>query len=42
VLGVTLDLGLQGVWVAMGLDFAVRSVLFWGRFQSGRWERVRV
>jgi putative MATE family efflux protein len=42
VLGVTLGLGLQGVWLAMGLDFAVRSVLFWGRFQSGRWERVRV
>jgi putative MATE family efflux protein len=42
VLGAVLGLGLYGVWLAFGLDFAVRSTLFWLRFQSGRWTAIKV
>jgi putative MATE family efflux protein len=42
VLGVMLGLGLFGAWLAVGIDFAVRSLLFWLRFRTGRWARLRV
>jgi putative MATE family efflux protein len=42
VLGIALGLGLYGAWLAIGLDFASRALLFWLRFRSGRWMAVRV
>jgi putative MATE family efflux protein len=42
MLGVVLGLGLYGAWLAVGLDFAFRALLFWRRFRSGRWERLKV
>jgi Na+-driven multidrug efflux pump len=41
-LGIALGLGLQGAWLAVGLDFAFRALSFWLRFRSGRWTSVRV
>lgn len=44
-LGITItgwNLGVQGAWYAMLIDIAVRSMLFAGRFFSGRWQSLRV
>lgn len=30
-------LGLTGLWLCMGLEWAVRSLVFWLRFRSGAW-----
>jgi len=35
-------LGLLGVWIAIGLDFAVRAALMALRFRSGKWKLVQV
>ena len=40
--GIVLGLGLYGVWLAFGLDFAARAAFFWLRFRSGRWQTVKV
>jgi putative MATE family efflux protein len=42
VLGIVLGLGLFGAWLAVGLDFAVRSTLFYLRFRGGKWTTLRV
>ncbi len=42
VLAIVLGLGVSGVWLGIALDFAVRSFLFWRRFESGRWATLRV
>lgn len=34
--------GLQGAWLAAGLDWIVRSALSYGRFRSGKWKSVKV
>jgi putative MATE family efflux protein len=34
--------GLTGIWVAIGLDFAVRAGLMAWRFRSGKWKLVEV
>jgi len=34
--------GVQGAWIAMVADVAVRSVLISARFASGRWQHVKV
>ena len=39
---ITLGLGLTGVWIAMGADFAVQAALAWWRFRQGKWQTVRV
>ena len=35
-------MGLQGVWYAMYIDWAVRAIIFWIRYKSGRWKTKRV
>lgn len=37
ILGVTLGLGVLGVWIGMFVDWAARSVMFVARFVNGRW-----
>lgn len=37
-----LKLGIKGVWIAMILDWVVRSTCFVWRFQSGRWAKKKV
>lgn len=36
-----LDLGVIGVWIAMGMDWLARSVAFLLRYRSGKWKRFR-
>ena len=40
--GVMLNLEVVGVWIAMGMDWLVRSVAFWARYKSGKWRNYRV
>ena len=39
--GIVLNLGVIGVWIAMGTDWLFRSVLFVIRFRSGKWKEIR-
>ena len=41
-LGVVLDWGLAGLWVAMAADECIRAVLFLIRWQSGAWRQKRL
>jgi len=34
--------GLEGAWIAAGVDWVVRSALIWHRFRSGAWKEVTV
>lgn len=40
--GVVLHLGVIGVWMAMGMDWLVRSIAFTLRYRSGKWETMKV
>ncbi len=40
--GVTLGLGLEGIWIGLCGEFIVRAALFSARFLHGGWTRVRV
>jgi putative MATE family efflux protein len=39
--GIVLNLGVIGVWIAMGLDWTCRSVCFLCRYKSGKWKNYR-
>ena len=34
--------GLNGVWIAMGLDFFIQAVLAYVRFRQGKWRTMQV
>ncbi|ADL07766.1 MATE efflux family protein [Thermosediminibacter oceani DSM 16646] len=36
------DMGLVGAWIAMFLDWTVRSLLYWIRFKSGNWKSIKI
>lgn len=40
--GIWLNMGIIGVWIAMGTDWLCRSVCFTVRFIRGRWKQFRV
>ena len=40
--GIVLDMGVFGVWIAMGMDWLARSVAFTIRYRSGKWREARV
>ncbi len=40
--GIVLDLGVLGVWFAMGMDWLARSVAFALRYHGDRWTRFQV
>lgn len=42
LLGRWLDLGLQGIWIAMYIDWGFRSICFCARFIKGGWKTKRV
>jgi putative MATE family efflux protein len=42
ILGVGLHLGVIGIWLAMGIDWAVRSIAYIIRFQRGKWRNFQV
>ena len=41
ILGKYLGMGVFGVWIAMVIDWCVRSVLFVGRYRGGKWKNIR-
>lgn len=40
--GIVLNMGIIGVWIAMGSDWMCRSVLFMIRFARGKWKEFKV
>ena len=40
--GVLMGMGIIGVWLAMGVDWAIRSAFFFYRFKSGAWKNFQV
>ncbi|URZ16422.1 MATE family efflux transporter [Clostridium felsineum] len=41
-LGVILHLGVIGVWLAMGADWMLRSIIYVARFKNGKWKKFKV
>ncbi len=41
-LGIVFQMGVIGIWIAMGLDWATRSAFFIIRFRSGKWKNFKV
>ncbi|MBO0458132.1 MATE family efflux transporter [Enterococcus hulanensis] len=39
--GIVLNYGIYGVWIAMGLDWLSRSLLFLNRYRSNKWEEFK-
>ena len=42
LLGITFDTGVQGVWIAMTIDWIFRAVIFVWRFAAGGWKGKKV
>lgn len=40
--GVIMNLGVFGVWMAMGMDWLARSVAFILRYKSGKWQTAKI
>lgn len=38
--GVALELGVIGVWIAMGMDWLARSIAFAARYRQKAWQTV--
>ncbi|WP_407923680.1 MATE family efflux transporter [Cohnella fermenti] len=41
-LGVVLDYGIVGVWLAMNLEWGVRGLVFWLRYRGEKWYRRKL
>ena len=42
IFGIWMNLGVMGIAYAMCLDWTIRGVIFWLRFQAGKWKTLRV
>lgn len=42
LLGVVFNMGIIGVWIAMGTDWLARSIAFLFRYKSGKWKDIQV
>ena len=42
LLGLYLNMGLFGIWLAMAVDLYFRGFLFYRRFRSGSWKTIKV
>jgi putative MATE family efflux protein len=42
ILGVVFHMGVIGIWIAMGFDWALRAIMYISRFKSGRWKEFKV
>lgn len=40
--GIILHMGIYGVWIAMGMDWLCRSILFYLRFHRGSWRNFQL
>ncbi|WP_338331191.1 hypothetical protein [Clostridium butyricum] len=41
-MGIIFNLGVIGVWLAMGADWALRSIIYVLRFKNGKWREFKV
>jgi Na+-driven multidrug efflux pump len=41
LLGIVLDMGLVGIWLAMAADECLRAIIFVIRFKMGKWRAVK-
>ncbi len=42
ILGVAFGMGVIGIWVAMGFDWALRASVYIARFKGGKWKNFQV
>lgn len=42
ILGITLNMGVIGIALAMAADWCIRAVLFWVRYKKGKWKQLQV
>lgn len=42
ILGVVFHMGVIGIWIAMGIDWTFRSIVFVDRFKRGQWKNFQV
>lgn len=42
ILGVVFHMGVIGIWIAMGIDWTFRSIVFVDRFRRGQWKNFQV
>lgn len=42
ILGIIFNLGVIGVWLAMGADWMLRSIIYVLRFKNGKWREFKV
>lgn len=42
ILAVVFNMGVIGIWVAMGFDWALRGIIYIARFKSGKWKNFQV
>lgn len=40
--GIILDMGIIGVWIAMGMDWLARSAAFLWRYKGGKWKAIKM
>jgi len=40
VLGIGLEMGLVGIWIAMACDECLRGLIFIIRFKTGKWKQI--
>lgn len=40
--GIFLNLGIIGIWIAMGMDWLARSVAFVWRYRLGKWKKIQL
>ncbi|QVK21823.1 MATE family efflux transporter [Mycoplasmatota bacterium] len=42
LLGIVLEMGLVGVWIAYGFDIFIRGIILMSRFLNGKWKEIRI
>lgn len=42
ILVIVFNMGVVGVWIAMGADWLLRSVIYIIRFKNGQWKNFQV
>lgn len=42
ILGIKLNMGLVGVWLAYALDITVRGIILMIRFMKGKWQEIKI
>ena len=40
--GIVLNMGIIGIWIAMGMDWLARSAAFLWRYKGGKWREIKM